>query len=152
MKSWILGKMRNVCLGLAALSAAGVLCAPQADAAVVNGVSVTKGKGWVRVNVNAPGGSFRVHELPVGTSAYRSIAIDIPASYIRGGMEPKPRLPVNEGLVAQVRVKQMGGTVRVLVDVVSFPKYQTGYQNGQFVLGKDPYHMRNGNPIAPQLR
>lgn len=151
MKSWILGKMRYVGLGLAALTMAGVLCA-QANAAVVSGVSVTKGKGWVRLNIHAPGGSFRVHELPVGTSAYRSIAIDVPNSSIVGGWEPKQRLPVNEGLVAQVRVKQMGGYVRVLVDVVSFPKYQSGFSNGNFVLGMDPYHMRNGNPIAPQIR
>ncbi|MFN8610289.1 MAG: hypothetical protein U0931_22320 [Vulcanimicrobiota bacterium] len=151
MKSWILGKMRYAGLGLAALTMAGVLCA-QANAAVVSGVSVTKGKGWVRLNIHAPGGSFRVHELPVGTSAYRSIAIDIPNSSIVGGWEPKQRLPVNEGLVAQVRVKQMGGYVRVLVDVVSFPKYQTGFNNGNFVLGMDPYHMRNGNPIAPRIR
>ena len=151
MKSWILGKMRYAGLGLAALTMAGVLCA-QANAAVVSGVSVTKGKGWVRLNIHAPGGSFRVHELPVGTSAYRSIAIDIPNSSIVGGWEPKQRLPVNEGLVAQVRVKQMGGYVRVLVDVVSFPKYQTGFNNGNFVLGMDPSHMRNGNPIAPRIR
>ena len=151
MKSWILGKMRNVCLGLAALSAAGVLCA-SANAAVVSGVSVTKGHGWVRVNVHAPGGSFRVHELPVGTSAYRSIAIDIPNSSIVGGLEPKQVVPVNEGLVAQVRVKPMRGFVRVFVDVVSFPKYQTGMNGGNFVIGLDAYHMRNGNPIAPQMR
>lgn len=151
MKSWILGKMRYVGLGLAALTMAGVLCA-QANAAVVNSVSITKGKGWVRLNIHAPGGSFRVHELPVGTSAYRSIAVDIPNSSIVGGLEPKQRLPVNEGLVAQVRVKQMSGFVRVYVDVVSFPKYQTGFNNGNFVLGMDAYHMRSGNPIAPQLR
>jgi|EP01012_Entosiphon_sulcatum_P064614 hypothetical protein len=151
MKSWILGKMRYAGLGMAALTMAGVLCA-QANAAVVSGVSVTKGKGWVRLNIHAPGGSFRVHELPVGTSAYRSIAIDVPNSSIVGGWEPKQRLPVNEGLVAQVRVKQMGGYVRVLVDVVSFPKYQSGFSNGNFVLGMDPYHMRSGNPIAPQIR
>jgi hypothetical protein len=151
MKSWILGKMRNVCVGVAALSAAGVLCA-SANAAVVHGVSVTKGAGWVRVSVNAPGGSYRVHELPVGTSAYRSIAIDVPNSSIVGGLEPKNRVPVNEGLVAQVRVKQMRGFVRIYVDVVSFPKYQTGRDGGSFVLGMDAYHMRNGNPIAPQMR
>ncbi|MBT9585154.1 AMIN domain-containing protein [bacterium] len=151
MKSWILGKMRNVCLGVAALTAAGVICA-SANAAVVQGVSVTKGAGWVRVSVNAPGGSYRVHELPVGTSAYRSIAIDVPNSSIVGGLEPKNRVPVNEGLVAQVRVKQMRGFVRIYVDVVSFPKYQTGHEGGHFVLGMDAYHMRNGNPIAPQLR
>ncbi len=151
MKSWILGKMRNACLGVAALSAAGVLCM-SANAAGVHGVSVTKGAGWVRVSINAPGGSYHVHELPVGTSAYRSIVIDVPNSSIVGGLVPKQRVPVNEGLVAQVRVAQMSGFVRVYVDVVSFPKYQTGHEGGNFVLGMDPYHMRSGNPIAPQMR
>jgi hypothetical protein len=144
MKSWIAGAAM-------ALATAGALVT-SAQAAVVNGVSVTKGHGWVRVNVHAPGGSYRVHELPVGTSAYRSIAIDVPNSYIGGGLEPKQRVPVNEGLVAQVRVKQMRGFVRVYVDVVSFPKYQTGHDGGTFVLGMDAYHMRNGNPIAPKMR
>lgn len=151
MKSWILGKARRALVGVAALSVAGFLCSA-AQAAVVHGVSVTKGDGWVRVNVHAPGANYRVHELPVGSSAYRSIAIDVPNSHIVGGMVPKQHVPVNQGLVSQVRVKQMRGFVRVYVDVLSFPKYQTSHQNGQFVLGIDPNHMRDGNPIAPQHR
>jgi len=151
MKSWIVGKMRTAWLGVAALGVAGVLCS-SAQAAVVHGVSVTKGHGWVRVNVHAPGANYRVHELPVGSSAYRSIAIDVPNGHIAGGLVPKQNVPVNDGLVAQVRVKQMRGFVRVYVDVVSFPKYQTSYENGSFVLGMDSYHMRDGNPIAPQYR
>ena len=144
MKSWIAGAAM-------ALATAGALMT-SAQAAVVNAVSVTKGHGWVRVNINAPGGSYRVHELPVGTSAYRSIAIDVPNSSIVGGLEPKQVVPVNEGLVAQVRVKQQRGFVRIYVDVVSFPKYQSGYEGGNFVLGLDAYHMRNGNPISPKMR
>lgn len=144
MKSWILGT-------LTALAATAALVLP-AQAAVVHGVTITKGQGWVRVSVNAPGAAYHVHEMPVGSAAYRSIAIDVPNSYIVGGLEPKNQVPVNEGLVAQVRVKQMSGFVRVYVDVVSFPKYQTGHDGGQFVLGMDAYHMRSGNPIAPQMR
>ena len=138
MRSWIAA---SVILMLGLLSSA-------ANAAVVRGVSVTKGKGWVRVTVNAPGAGFRVHELPVGSAAgYRSIAIDVPNSYIAGGLEPKSRVPVNEGLVAQVRVKQLGGTVRVLVDVIAFPKYTWGHGPGGFSLGLHPYHMREGDPL-----
>ena len=148
MKSWILGKMRGACLGLAMLSVAGFLSST-AQASAVHNVTVTKGPGWVRVNVHG-GGAYRVHELPVGSSAYRSIAIDVPNGYVGGGLEPKNRVPVNEGLVAQVRVKQMRGFLRVYVDVISFPKYQTSHDGGGLALGIDAYHMRNGNPIAPK--
>ena len=151
MKSWILGNVQKLAVGVAALCMAGSL-GPSAQAAAVHGVSVTKGDRWVRINVDAPGSVYRIHELPVGNAAYRSIAIDVPNGYIAGGLEPKNRVPVNKGLVAQLRVKQMRGFVRVFVDVISFPKYQTAHVGGEFVLGIDPYHFRNGNPIAPQYR
>lgn len=150
MKSWILGKMRHALVGVAAVAAAGVLCSGGADAAVVSGVSVTKGADWVRIYVNAPGGSFRVHELPVGNAAYRSIAIDVPNGYIAGGLEPKSRVPVNKGLVAQVRVKQMRGFVRTYVDVIAFPKYQTAYTGSGLVLGINSPYMRSGDPLVPR--
>lgn len=78
-----------------------------------------------------------VKELPVGDAAYRSIVIDIPGSYIAGGLEPKNKVAVNEGLVGQVRVKQWGGTVRVYVDVIAFPKYKVAASGGQVVVGID---------------
>jgi len=151
MKSWILSKMRGAWLGVAALAVVGAIVS-QADAAAVHSVSVTKGPGWVRVNVHAPGGNYRVHELPVGNSAYRAIAIDVPGGYIAGGLEPKNKVPVNSGLVAQVRVKQMRGFVRVYVDVIAYPKYSYSYSGGSLVLGMDANTMRSGNPIQPQWR
>lgn len=133
-------------LAAAAVVASTMALAPAANAEV-RGVSVTKGKGWVSVNIRAAGG-FKVHELPVGTAAYRSIAVDIPG-YIAGGLEPKGKTPVNEGLVGQVRVKQLGGMVRVYIDVLSFPKYSYGFHDGAFHVDIDSYHMRNGDALKP---
>lgn len=149
MKSWILGKIRQTGVGLAALAVAGTLCSA-ADAATVRGVTVTTGADWVRINVTAPGGAFRVHELPVGSAAYRSIAIDVPNGYIAGGLEPKQRVPVNKGLVAQVRVKQMRGFVRVFVDVISFPQYRTAYTGSGLAIGIRTPYMRSGDPLVPR--
>ena len=137
------------------LAAASVLAlsaafgAPAADAAVVRGVKVTKGPGWVRVTVQAGGAHFTVKELPVGASAYRSIAIDIPGSSIAAGLEPKSKLPVNEGLVGQVRVTQHGSGVRIYVDVIAYPKYRVAHGNGDVVVGIDAYHMRGKDAITP---
>ena len=130
------------------LALSAIFCAP-ADAATVRGVKVTKGHGWVRVTVDAPGASYSVKELPVGDAAYRSIVIDIPGSFIAGGLEPKNKVQVNEGLVGQVRVKQWGGTVRVYVDVIAFPKYKVAHSNGQVVIGIDTAHMRTGTALRP---
>jgi hypothetical protein len=149
MRSWVLGKLRHVWLLAAAVAVTGAICS-QAEAASVSGVSVTKGPDWVRVHVHAPGGAFRVHELPVGSAAYRSIAIDVPNGYIAGGLEPKSRVPVNQGLVAQVRVKQMRGFVRVYVDVISFPKYQTAYSHGGLDIGIQTPLMRKWNTLTPR--
>lgn len=135
-------------LAAAALMTSALSAAP-AQAAEVRGVSVTKGHGWVTVNVSAAGGGFRVHELPVGSAAYRSIAIDVPG-YIAGGLEPKSKTPVNEGLVGQVRVKQMGGTVRIYVDVLSFPKYSFAQDGSGLSLSIDSYHMRDSDPTRPR--
>lgn len=149
MNSWM-NNVRRVAVGAAAVVAVAGGLSASVDAAEVRGVTVTKGQDWVRVSVSAPGAEYRVRELPVGSSAYRSLAIDVPNSYISGGLMPKARVPVNEGLVAQVRVKQMRSFVRVYIDVLSFPKYQVGHIDGQLVIGMDTKHMRSGNPIAPQ--
>src|ERR1017187_5727295 len=141
---------------LRALAAASVLalgaafCAPAADAATVHGVHVTKGAGWVRVSIDAPGASYSVRELPVGDAAYRSIAIDLPDSYIVGGLEPKNKVAVNSGLVGQVRVKQLGSTVRVYIDVIAFPKFTIANVGGNLLIGIDTYHMRGKDAISPR--
>ena len=50
---------------------------------------------------------------------------------IVAGMEPKTLVPVNDGLVAQVRVSQLeGGVVRVVTDVVNWPQYQVVREGG----------------------
>jgi hypothetical protein len=134
-------------LAAAALMTSALAAVP-AQAAEVRGVSVTKGHGWVTVNVRSAGGGYRVHELPVGSAAYRSIAIDVPG-YIAGGLEPKSKTPVNEGLVGQVRVKQMGGMVRIYVDVLSFPKYSFSNTSSGFSMSIDSYHMRDNDPTRP---
>jgi hypothetical protein len=140
----IFGMKSKALFGLVAMSA---MCATSAQAAVVRGIHVTKGHGWVRVSVDAPGGSFRVKELPLDRSSdYRSIAIDVPGSSIAGGLEPKTRVPINEGLISQVRVKQMNGTVRVLVDVIAFPRYRVAHEGSSLVLGLDVSHMRGWRP------
>jgi len=151
MRSWITGKVR-ACLAAVALVALAASSSPSANAATVNGVSVVKGKGWVRVSISAPGASYSVKELPVNGSGYRSIVIDVPGSSIRAGLEPKSRVPINEGLVAQVRVTQHGSGVRVYVDVLSFPKYRVSQGGGEFNLAMDSYKMRDGDPIKAHHR
>ena len=149
--SIIQGMKSKALFGLVAIAGLLACGASSAQAAVVRGVHVTKGKGWVRVTVDAPGASFSVKELPVDRSAdYRSIAIDVSGASIAGGLEPKTRVPVNEGLVSQVRVKQWHGNVRVLVDVIAFPRYSTSQEGGALVLGVDTYHMRDAAPDKPK--
>ena len=150
--------LATISLKLRALAAASVLalgvafCAPVADAATIRGVHVTKGQGWVRVSVDAPGAPYSIRELPVGGAAYRSIVIELPGSYIAGGLEPKNKVPVNQGLVGQVRVKQMGGSVRVYIDVIAFPKYKVSNVGGNLMIGIDSANMRSQDAITPKHR
>ena len=148
MNSWNSRRLRILAAVLLVVGLAGAMV-ERAQAAVITNVSVTKGPGWVRVNVSAPGASYSVKELPVGSSAYRSLAIDVHGAYIRPGYEPKSRVEVNEGLVAQVRVKSLGnGIVRIYVDVVAFPQYKIAREGGNIVLGIDAYHMKD-RPLTP---
>lgn len=56
MLAKISGKFRALAAA-SVLALSAFVCAP-ADAAVVRGVKVTKGHGWVRVTVDAPGAAF----------------------------------------------------------------------------------------------
>ena len=141
MLAKIFGKNFRSLAAASVLAMSAAFCAPAADAATVRGVHVTKGQGWVRVTVDAPGASYSIKLLPVGTSAYRSLAIDIPGSSIAGGLEPKNKVAVNQGLVGQVRVTQLGSTVRIYVDVIAYPKYKVANSGGRIVLGIDSAHM-----------
>lgn len=143
MLAKIFGKNFRSLAAASVLAMSAAVCAPAADAATVHGVHVTKGQGWVRVTVDAPGASYSIKQLPVGKSAYRSLAIDIPGSSIAGGLEPKNKVPVNQGLVGQVRVTQLGSTVRVYVDVIAYPKYKVAHSGGSIVLGIDSSHMQD---------
>lgn len=110
---------------LAGLATFLMVClAGTAWAGEVHNVTVSEGPDWVKVNIH---GSFdyRVHHLPTGSSGYRSIAVDLWPANLPSGMEPKAALPVDFGLVGQVRVRQLSsGMVRVYIDVVNYPAYE----------------------------
>ncbi len=114
-------------LSVVVLMALAVTLYGVAQAAEVNNVLVSKATGsWVKVAVHANGPlNYRVKELPPGKYDYRQVVLDVWPAYIAAGKEPKNVLPVNDGLVAQVRVSQLkGGVVRIVTDVVNWPEYQ----------------------------
>ena len=105
-----------------------------AQAATVTNVVVSKATGqWVKVAVQANGPlQYSVKELPAGSYGYRQVVLDVWPASIVGGKEPMSTLPVNEGLVGQVRVRQMkGGVVRIVTDVLYWPKYSVVREGGQ---------------------
>ena len=113
--------MRNLKLGLALIMVACLSLAASAD--VVGNVTASEGPDWVKVNIDGAH-NYSVKHLPPGSADYRSIAIDIHGASIAGGLEPKAALPVNFGLVGQVRVRQIGSMVRVYIDVINWPEYK----------------------------
>ncbi len=119
VKNWIRGWR------LASLATFLVVClASGAWAGEVRNVTVSEGPDWVKVNIQ---GSFdyRVHHLPTGSSGYRSIAVDLSPAHLPSGMEPKAALPVDFGLVGQVRVRPLSsGLVRIYIDVINYPAYE----------------------------
>ena len=124
------------------------LVAGNASAGMVRNVTVSEGPGWVKVNVHGAF-NYQVKHLPPGNDDYRSIVIDCYPAYINPGLEPKVNLPVDEGLVGQVRVRQYdGNTVRVYIDVIAWPKYKVMQVPGGVQIGIDSYHMRSIDPSA----
>ena len=113
--------MRNLKLGLALIMVACLSLAASAD--VVRNVTASEGPDWVKIDIHGAH-NYTVKHLPPGSADYRSIAIDIHGASIAGGLEPKAALPVNFGLVGQVRVRQIGSMVRVYVDVINWPEYK----------------------------
>ena len=108
-------------LGMALVLVTCLSLAATAD--VIHNVTATEGPDWVKINVLGAH-SYSVKHLPPGSSNYRSIAVDLHGARIAGGLEPKAVLPVDFGLVGQVRVRQFGSTVRVYVDVINWPDYR----------------------------
>jgi hypothetical protein len=114
----------------------------------VSNVTVSKGPDWVKVNIT---GSFNysVKHLPQGGADYRSVAVDLSPAYIAGGLEPKAVLPVNFGLVGQVRVRQLGGgVVRVYIDVINYPEYSVTRTGNGVQIGLRAFKQRAYNPAA----
>ncbi len=120
-----------------------------AHAAAVTNVTVAKGAKHVYVKVQANGPiSYRVYHRPPGSDDYRNIVVDVSPAHLVAGKEPMPKLSVDEGLVANVRVRPLGGTVRVFVDVVAWPNYKVFSDGHSVTLKIDPYHMRDKNPAG----
>ncbi|MEW6283376.1 MAG: hypothetical protein AB1758_32505 [Candidatus Eremiobacterota bacterium] len=118
-----------------------------AGAAAITNVTVSKGAKNVYVKVQAAGPiQYKVHHLPPGSDDYRNIVVDVWPAHIVAGKEPKARLAVDEGLVANVRVRQHGGGVRIFVDVVAWPRYQVMSDGHSVTLKIDAYHMRDKSP------
>ncbi len=140
-------RLRSLLVGFLTLAMAAMITT-SAWAGEVRNVTVTEGPGWVKVHAH---GSFNysVKHLPQGNADYRSIAVDLSPAYINPRMEPKVTLPVDEGLVGQVRVRQLtGSTVRVYIDVIAWPKYKVMSVPGGVEVGIDAYHMRSDDPSA----
>ncbi|MBI3927611.1 MAG: AMIN domain-containing protein [Armatimonadetes bacterium] len=135
--------MRVLRMVVALLLVAGLAAA--AKAAPIRDINVTEGPGWVRVNVATDGPvNHQIKHLPPGSEDYRSIVVDVWPAHIPGNMEPKSRLPVNQGLVAQVRVSQhTGNTVRIWIDVIAWPKYTVRTGSNGITIGLDAFHMRD---------
>ncbi len=117
-------KIWNSGLRLASLAILLVAClASSAMADVVSNVTASEGPDWVKVNIHG-GHNYTVKHLPPGSSDYRTIAIDVHGASIAGGLEPKAVLPVNFGLIGNVKVRQMGSSVRILIEVINWPEYE----------------------------
>lgn len=139
--------MKSLRYGLRGLSLTIMMLVCLAGAAAagpVHNVTVSEGPDWVKVDIH---GSFNysVKHLPVGSSGYRSIALDLSPAHIAGGLEPKAVLPVNFGLVSQVRVRPMGGGwVRVYIDVINYPEYTVTRTGNGVQIGLKAFKQRAG--------
>ena len=106
-----------------------------------------RGPDWVKVDI-VGGHNYTVKHLPPGSADYRSIAIDIHGASIAGGLEPKAALPVDFGLVGQVRVRQIGSMVRVYIDVINWPDYQVMQGGSGVTVALRAFQQRRSEPDA----
>jgi len=132
-------------LGMALVLVACLAISASAD--IVHNVTTTEGPDWVKVHI-AGAHSYNVKHLPPGNADYRSIAVDIHGASIAGGLEPKAALPVNFGLVGQVRVRQMGSTVRVYIDVINWPEYKVVNTGDGVTVAIRAFMQRRKDPAA----
>ena len=137
--------MRNLKLGLALIMVACLSLAASAD--VVRNVTASEGPDWVKIDIHGAH-NYTVKHLPPGSADYRSIAIDIHGASIAGGLEPKAALPVNFGLVGQVRVRQIGSMVRVYVDVINWPEYKVINTGSGIQVAVKAFKQRRKDPAA----
>ena len=137
--------MRNLKLGLALIMVACLSLAATAD--VVRNVTASEGPDWVKIDIHGAH-NYTVKHLPPGSADYRSIAIDIHGASIAGGLEPKAALPVNFGLVGQVRVRQIGSMVRVYVDVINWPEYKVINTGSGIQVAVKAFKQRRKDPAA----
>ncbi len=151
MKRIFQGRGKAILTLLMAIGLASFVGHQAVEAAAITNVTVSKGAKHVYVKVQANGGiSYTIHHMPPGADDYRNIVVDVSPAYIVPGKEPMSKLSVDEGLVANVRVRPMGGTVRVFVDVIAWPNYQVFSDGSSVTLKIDPYHQRSKNPAAPR--
>jgi hypothetical protein len=133
--------MRVLLTLVLAVGLAGWVGLRAVQAAAISNVTVSKGAKHIYVKVQATGPiSYRVHHLPPGADDYRNIVVDVSPAHIVAGKEPMSKLAVDEGLVANVRVRPHGGAVRVFVDVIAWPYYWVNSDGSSVTLKIDPYH------------
>lgn len=137
-------KLRGLGLSVVML----VFLAVAATAGPVSNVAASKGPDWVKVDI-VGNFNYTVKHLPQGSADYRSIAVDLHNSYIAGGLEPKAVLPINFGLVGQVRVRELGGgMVRVYIDVINYPEYTVTRTGNGVQIGIKAFKQRTHNPAG----
>lgn len=143
--------MKSLRLGLRGLGLTLITLMAMATAALagpVTNVSVSEGPDWVKVNIDGSF-SYTVKHLPQGSADYRSIAVDLHGAHIAGGLEPKAVLPVDFGLVGQVRVRELGnGVVRVYIDVINYPEYTVTRTGHGVQIGLKAFKQRSHDPAA----
>lgn len=146
MRNWNSGSFSGLRkLGLALVMVACLALTASAD--VIHNVTATEGPDWVKVDI-VGGHNYTVKHLPPGSADYRSIAIDIHGASIAGGLEPKAALPVDFGLVGQVRVRQIGSMVRVYIDVINWPDYQVMQGGSGVTVALRAFQQRRSEPDA----
>lgn len=146
MRNWNSGSIWDLRkLGMALVLVTCLALSASAD--VVRNVTATEGPDWVKIDI-AGAYNYTVKHLPPGSADYRSIVVDVHGASIAGGLEPKAVLPVDFGLVGQVRVRQIGSTVRIYIDVINWPQYQVIRTSNGVSVAMSAFKQRRSAPDA----